>query len=107
MTIGGWLATRTPPPPPLLAARLEEALAPALGRDVAHVEDASLAAAEAILHQLLSTPDAGRDRALDLLAADALVTYAFEAASDEPDAIAARADGAMARLARLAAERRA
>lgn len=107
MTIAVWLATRTPPPPPLLAGRLEEALSPALGRDAAQLEDAALAAAEEMLHHLLSTPDAGRGRALDLLAADALVTYAFEAASDEPDAIAERAGRAMMRLALLATERRA
>jgi hypothetical protein len=43
-----------------------------------------------------------RAQALELLAADALVTYAFEAASEEPEALAARADEAMRRIAELA-----
>ena len=36
-----------------------------------------------------------------MLAADALVTYAFEAASDEPRALAAHASEAMRRIAGL------
>lgn len=104
MTIGDWLATRTPAPPAPLSARLREALAPALGRDAAEVPDAALGAAEALLRSLLHDRAAGRDRALDLLAADALVTYAFEAASGESEGIAARAEQAMARLGSLAAE---
>jgi hypothetical protein len=44
----------------------------------------------------------GRAAALDLLAADALATYAFEAAADDPDAIPARARAAMARLSSFA-----
>jgi hypothetical protein len=36
-----------------------------------------------LLERVLSHPAAGRDLALDLLAADALVTYAFEAQAEE------------------------
>ena len=43
-----------------------------------------------------------RDAALDLLAVDALVTYAFEAAADEPSSLEARAGRALARIAALA-----
>ncbi|MDF1503048.1 hypothetical protein PYV61_08850, partial [Roseisolibacter sp. H3M3-2] len=42
-------------------------------------------------------------RALDLLAADALATYAFELASERPDTLGALADDAMRRFAALAA----
>ncbi len=44
-----------------------------------------------------------RDSALDLLAADALVTYAFEAASESPLELAQRATDAMVRMAVLGA----
>lgn len=104
MTIGDWLATRTPAPPEPLATRLADALAPVLGRDASEVPDAALGAAAELLEALLRDRTAGRDRALDLLAADALVTYAFEAASENPERIAARADAAMARLSVLAVE---
>ncbi len=48
--------------------------------------------------------DGASDRALalDLLTADALVTYAFEAAGDDPAALPALARNAMRRLSRLA-----
>ena len=63
-----------------------------------------LAAAEDLLRELLSRPSAGRESALDLLTVDALVTYAFEAASDDPDSLAERADQAMTRLVATAQE---
>jgi len=43
-----------------------------------------------------------RDSALDLLAVDALVTYAVEAAADDPDRLDARTEAALARIAELA-----
>jgi hypothetical protein len=61
-----------------------------------------LAAGELLLTRLLSADCTSRDCALDLLAADALVTYAFELAADDPSRIAERAQRAMARLAALA-----
>jgi hypothetical protein len=73
-----WLEARRPAPPEALAARLRslatdsplalpEHLA-ALGRDV--------------LRRVSAGPAADRTLALDLLAADALVTYAFEAQAE-------------------------
>jgi hypothetical protein len=53
------------------------------------------------LADLLALGCAQRDRALDLLAVDALVTYAFEAASESPDTLASRATNAMMVIARL------
>jgi hypothetical protein len=61
-----------------------------------------LGAAEALLRQLLGANCTSRDCALDLLAADALVTFAFELAGDDPARIEARAELATARLAALA-----
>jgi hypothetical protein len=63
-----------------------------------------LRAAERVLARVLAAGSTTRDTALDLLTADALVTYAFEAASEAPERVPALAREAMARLSRLAAE---
>lgn len=65
--------------------------------------EALLSTAESVLAELLALDCAARDRALDLLAVDALVTYAFEAATESPDSLAARATDAMSMIAALAA----
>ena len=65
--------------------------------------DAVLSTAESLLAELLALECAGRDRALDLLAVDAMVTYAFEAAAEFPDTLSARATAAMVAIAKLAA----
>lgn len=103
MTIGEWLATRTPAPPAELDAALRAALGDAVGRDAAAMHDEALAAAERLLSPLLARGCETRAQANILLTADALVTYAFEAAADEPEVIAERATAAMMRLAQLAA----
>ena len=102
MTIGEWLGTRTPAAPAALDARVRAALGPALERDAIHVHDEALAAAERLLQPLLEMGCHDRGQAEALLAADALVTYAFEAASSDPDRASALAGEAMKRLAALA-----
>ena len=87
--LADWLAARTPPPPPALAARI-----------AATVGDASCGRAALpgtlVEHALgfLKLIGDSRDSADDLLAADALITYAMEAATENCqhlDAIAADA----------------
>ena len=100
MTLPRWRDAVSPPPPATLAAAVES-----------HLEspdpvtpEAYLEAAERLLAALLKHGCISRDNALDLLVADALVTYAFEAASDEtPAAIIERATDAMVRIAAFAA----
>ena len=79
-----WLAAREPPAPALLAQRLE--------RFVRALPEARLDATMTRtmcalgLHALegsLARGETGDAAALDLLAADAFVTYAFEAAAEE------------------------
>ena len=90
-TLGAWLATREPVPPPALAARLRELLgARALESEVRQAPELLLDAGEAVLARLLREAATTRESALDLLAADALVTYAFEAAGEEPDTLPER-----------------
>jgi len=100
-----WLAARTAAAPPSLRPRLLAAV-----RDVPAVDtlgERSCRAGEALLAKLLAEECASRDAAPDLLAADALVTYAFEAAAESgvegADSIDARAAAAMARIAALGA----
>jgi hypothetical protein len=51
---------------------------------------------------VLVTDTEARESALDLLAADACVTYAFEAAADEPAKLGARAEAAKVKIANVA-----
>jgi hypothetical protein len=106
VTADEWLLSRDPAPPPSLAERLRLVLAaaedPGRARPAA---DVYLTAGEALLGELLRDGCVSRESALDLLTADALVTYAFEAASAEPARLEARAQRAMARIAALGGER--
>jgi hypothetical protein len=56
-----------------------------------------------LLRELVSRSATGRESALELLAVDALVTYAFEAAAASPTSLTTTANAAMARLS-LAAQ---
>jgi uncharacterized membrane protein len=101
VTIGEWLTTRSPAPPAQLMQRVRDALADAANDDARFAADRCLEAAERMVAQLWRDGRTGRESAADLLAADALVTYAFEAAGDDPAPLVERAQSAMVRLARL------
>lgn len=104
MTLDAWLQARVPAPPPALVRRMREALeAMPASPDAAHAETL-LDAGEQLLRGLLGADHLTRNGAVDLLTADALVTYAFEAAAGEPERIQERARVAMMRLAALATE---
>ena len=103
MTIGEWLATRRPEPPPQLMRRVRDALGGSAADDARLAVDRCVEAAERVVAQLLREGRTGRESAADLLAADALVTYAFEAAGDDASRLVDRAQSAMVRLARLGA----
>jgi hypothetical protein len=84
-TLRAWLAARQPAPPLALAERLERVVAACPSYRFA---GATMAGAMSVLGVAALTSLEGRDPespdvALDLLAADALVTYAFEAAAEE------------------------
>ena len=104
MTVGEWLAARTPAAPSALRARLEAQLGDALSEDAREASSRFLDAGERLVATLLASGSTSRDSALDLLAADALVTYAFEAASEAPAGLATRASEAMVRIAALAVD---
>jgi uncharacterized membrane protein len=106
MTVREWLARREPAPPAALLARVEAVLGDAVGDSAADATQVCLRAAERLVTDVLRGDCASRESALDLLAADALVTYAFEAAAETPDTLAATASAAMERIASLAATQR-
>ena len=105
MTLSAWLDSRRPVPPPALRARIDGALGETLRSDAGDALESCLSAGERLVETLLRNNATTRDSALDLLAADALVTYAFEAGSDRPRELAARARDAMMRIASLGTAR--
>jgi hypothetical protein len=102
VTVLEWLDTRTPRPPEALSARLKEVLGASLEQNATETSDVMIDASERLAAQLLAEGATSRETALDLLVADSLVTYAFEACSEQPESIVARADSAMRRIAALA-----
>jgi hypothetical protein len=100
--LSAWLDARRPIPPAALRARIDAALGPDLHADVSDVAETFLAAGERLARSLLIEDATSRGSAPDLLAADALVTYAFEAASERPLDLSTRAATAMTRIAALA-----
>lgn len=101
MTLRDWLANREPVPPRTLRERVE-ALAFAIPDQHGETPEQLLAAAEAALERLARVGTDDRATALDLLAVDALVTYAFELASQSPEAIPGLSARAMSRLSAVA-----
>jgi hypothetical protein len=106
MTLLAWLESRTPAPPAAMFARVVEALGTRAGEDASRASVLCLEAATELLERLLAPDALGREWAIDLLAVDALVTYAFEAAAGDIAQLDERAASAMVRLGALAAERR-
>lgn len=102
MTVHEWLRSRAPRPPEALSARLDAVLTDSLGEPSDRVPDLFLTASEQLVAELLRSDCTSRDSALDLLAADALMTYAFEAAGADIATVGDRASEAMTRIAALA-----
>jgi len=73
-----WLDARRPAPPPGLRAHLDGAVSDSDEWLPAHLVELG----EAMLGRVTERPEGGRELALDLLAADAFVTYAFEAQAE-------------------------
>lgn len=104
-SVAAWLATRTPAPPRHLAERVEALCAPSAARraasDDATIAEQLLDATEDAMRALLPHGCLTRESALELLAVDAIVTYAFEASADQPEQIEQLAGAALARIAAL------
>jgi hypothetical protein len=100
-TVGEWFAIRTPVPPPRLRERMELALGDSAGKPVGDTSPACLDAALTLLERVATADVGGRDDAVDLLAADALVTYALEFLADDPERFHEEATRAMRRFGQL------
>ena len=85
--LSDWLASRTPSPPSQLSARLAELV----GDRSSAADDIARGLIGVAKHTLSSIGD-DRSAALDLLAADALITYAIEAAVETGDVDATALD---------------
>lgn len=112
MSVSRWIETRTPPAPAELQGHMAMLLAGGThnaGESDAHgsdsLADPLLAACNVALARVLDSGAASRDSALDLLSADAFVTYAFEAAADAPESISERSNAAMRQISDLALAR--
>ncbi len=97
-----WLNDRTPEAPSALRARIGELMSQHPEWELMPRPEALLHAGELLMTHVLAAAPRDRDAARDLLAADACVTYALEAAADEPPEFAALAERAMRRIAALA-----
>lgn len=73
-----WLDTRRPAPPASLRERLRVVVHDAPDQLAAHLAQQG----RELLERVAARPDGGRELALDLLAADAFATYAFEAQAE-------------------------
>jgi hypothetical protein len=113
MQIAAWLDGRTAPPE-LLKTRLRNELQGSLELDATKLDEILVATADRLLRRVIAASDpfpggaemAAGDRraiALDLLTADALVTYAMEAAAENCASFESDADAAMARLCLIGA----
>ena len=100
MNLRDWLAHREPSPPRVLRERVE-ALALAVAEREGDAAGTLLDAAEAALAGLATRPSEDRSTALDLLAVDALVTYALEWTAGHPDDLPGLSERAMSRLSRV------
>ena len=98
MTVGGWIDTHAAGAPAHLVAHVHAALGPDGEAPAGEATERCVAAAARTVDALLATGATARESALALLAADALVTFAFEAAADEPARLAERARVAMRQL---------
>lgn len=102
MSHSAWVAKWGADAPPALLRRVQGVLEANHEWEALTVGDALLKAGEGLLGAVVADSTAGREVALDLLAADACVTWAFEGAAAEPAGLPARAERAMEQIAGLA-----
>ncbi|MEX2181724.1 MAG: hypothetical protein WD771_06755 [Gemmatimonadaceae bacterium] len=97
-----WVAEHGAEAPPRLVARVQDVLAHTPGLAQLPLDRALIQAGEQLLIAVHGHGEAvTRDAALDLLAADACVTWAFEAAAGEPATIGAKVESAIQRITEL------
>ena len=98
---GRWMAAHAEQPPAALRARLDVLVNTDSAVNALPVPEALLGAGQRLLASILDSGSTRRGAALDLLTADALVTYAFEAAADDPATLDVQAASAMRAISAL------
>jgi hypothetical protein len=78
-----WLDSRRPAAPARLRERLRDAVDQMLPAPGSLLPAYLALLGRELLEKVAARPDGGRELALDLLAADAFATYAFEAQAEE------------------------
>jgi hypothetical protein len=86
VTVRDWVKGRSTQVPDALTERVLAFLGPDADASASKAGDLCLSAAKRSLEQLLASGRFERDSALDLLAVDALTTFAFEHASESDGA---------------------
>ena len=81
--VRAWLESRRPAPPEALRARMNRAVDESLPAPSSVLPDYLARLGQELLDRVTSRPSGGRELALDLLAADAFATYAFEAQAED------------------------
>ena len=102
MIVADWLAQRTPVVPEALRERVVFQLGDQCRAPAAGASEACASAGVRVVESLISTECAQRQHAIDLLAADALVTYAIESAAERSPDFAGEMDRLVARVAAVA-----
>ena len=102
MTVRDWLAERLPASPPAQRERVSFQLGDAGTAPAGEAAGRCAEAGVRVVHSLISTDCSARQHAIDLLAADALVTYAIESAADGSSDFAAEMDAMVLEVAALA-----
>ena len=98
MNAAEWLHSRTPRPPATLTNRLDVLLAEQDSLGAVDIPDALHLTVDRLLDNLLRREASSRGSALDLLAADALMTYLMECVAEDIHSLDARAVVAMRRI---------
>lgn len=94
-----WVARAEPAAPPALVRRVTEVIVAHPAWEALPVADALTLAGEELLRAVLGAAAAeARASALDLLAADACMTWAFEVAATAPELLSVRAQDVMGRI---------
>lgn len=99
-----WLRSRMPEAPQSLVSHIQTLLESQVELESLSRAEAFVEASQRLLRRVLMADPVARASALDLLAADACVTFAFESAADDPPTIPARAKIAKGGIAGVAAE---
>jgi hypothetical protein len=107
VTVRDWITGHAIGVPAELTIKVLALLRADADRDAGQTAESCMAAATRSLDELLDSGRHGRDTALDLLAIDALTTYAFEHAceSGKPDAVRALASDSARAVSKLSLAR--